>query len=306
MPKPSISTADRRPVLKADLLRCLATRDSDAEGHLTMDWEALKIAQEIGDRWLIAAITGNMGATLHSLGRLQEGLDILKTGYEAAKGGIEHLVVHLFINLGSLHYANGQTEAAVKAYSEILPVAREFGHVFVPIVCIELADIYAQTGRHQDALTLYHEATTWRNTLPPSEQRRLDLTGALIAYGLHDWEGVRALTTAALSDVAFDHVAMAQLSELQIGVARVCRWLIDAEQWDDALALYLVIGESCKLLNVTMRRIVETTQMTQDESKRSCRGKRASGEERACQVIRTGVQYALHLLPFCAAAEQEK
>lgn len=284
---------------EADMLRCLATRDTDLTGDMRLEREALAIAQELDDRWLIAAITGNMAATLHNLGRLQEGLDILKVGYEAAKGGLEHLVVHLFINLGSLSYANGQVEEAINAYREILPVAREFGHMFVPIVCIELADIYAHIGRYQEALVLYQEANTGRHLLPPSEKRRLDLTGALIAYGLKDWEGVRALCTSAMRDLIFGDIARAQLSELVVGVARIDRWLMQAGRWADALALFLVIVESCKEMSVTIQRIVEITQMTQAELEAKLTDEeRARAAERAYQVDPKLVfQYALQLLP---------
>src|SRR5690606_8613857 len=99
---------DRRGV--SDMLRCVSTRNPDAEAHIKQDEEALQIAQEIGERWLIAAVAGNMGATLHSLGRIPEALEILNVGDEAARGGLEHLVVHLYLNLGSLQYASGQVE----------------------------------------------------------------------------------------------------------------------------------------------------------------------------------------------------
>jgi predicted ATPase len=288
---------DQRGV--ADMLRCVSTRNPDAEAHIKQDEEALQIAQALGEPWLIAAITGNMGATLHSLGRIPEALEILNVGYEAAHGGLEHLVVHLYLNLGSLQYASGQVEKAVETYRDILPVAREFGHVFVPIVCIELADVYTKIGRHHEALPLYHEATTWRDKLPPSERRRLDLTGALIAYSLKDWEGVRALCTAALADIDFHQIALAQLSELIIGAARICRWLIDAERWSDALALYLVLAQSCHLLHSSVSRIEETTLMSRDDLESKLTPDEVHrAEERACQVDpKLDFQYSLQLLP---------
>lgn len=261
--------------------------------------QALELATEAGDRFLIAAINGNLSTSLHVLDRVPEALEALKRGTEAAEGGLEHCVVHLFANLAALQFATGAVEQSLKTYKSILPVAREFSTILLPIICLELADAYTQLGRYDEALEQYHEAVSRRRNLSPSDQRRLDLSGAFIAYRLNDLAGAQALITSALADIDADHVPMAVFSELLIGAARVVRWMIEAEKWSDACALFIVLERGCQWVNTATNRLVESTRMGRAEIEAHLSDdERRQAQARADQVEpKRALQYVVHLLP---------
>ncbi|MBK8136908.1 MAG: hypothetical protein IPK52_13950 [Chloroflexi bacterium] len=284
---------------EADMLRCVATRDPDGEAHIRMDMQALDLATEAGDRFLIAAINGNLSTSLHVLDRVPEALEALKRGTEAAEGGLEHCVVHLFANLAALQFATGAVEQSLMTYRSILPVAREFSTILLPIICLELADAFTQLGRYDEALEQYHEAVSRRRNLSPSDQRRLDLSGAFIAYRLNDLAGAQALITSALAEIDADHVPMAVFSELLIGAARVVRWMIEAEKWSDACALFIVLERGCQWVNTATNRLVESTRMGRAEIESHLTSdERRQAQARADQVEpKRALQYVVHLLP---------
>lgn len=284
---------------EVDMLRCLATRDSDGESHVTLNRRALELAYEIGDGFLIAAICGNLGASLHSVDRIPEALEVLEEGAAVARQGLAHLVIHLFANLGSLQFVTGRTDEAIKTYKDILPVAREFGIIFVPIINLELADIYTNLGRFDDALEQYREAQKLRNSLAPSDARRLDLSGAFIAYRMNDPVGLQVSLTNAFSDIVMADVPFAVMTELLVGVARIVVWLIETGHTVDACALFLVLERCFGMGNVATSRLIETTQMTREDIEALLSAEdHAMAHERAAQVDPNNVfLYVLQLLP---------